>query len=639
MKMPRNLVDSSTLNHRRKKFYFAAIIIICILFIMLLINYFYNAALNFKKPLSLGDYTSQDSCWSFYVVDNGKKSPITPENIDGEAVLKADMPVHCETVLTFTFEDTVLDLGEVNYPVAVFLDDKLVFANSDITGEPDDINFNGAARISTNNTVVTLPDSYVGKTLQVVFLPDSGKVILPEIKMSSVKTIFGQESANVVDGIVRAVYSLIFAIITVCIFLVEKVRGKTDFAMLVLIFYFAICVLMPVNLEYSTLSDSMKNILTEYRVAEFMSAFATAVMLVFFTLKAKKYCKPILIIVVAYAAVVFVSYGVACYLGTAAVDKIIAVAYILYYIQLVMVFIIGFIEWRDGSFFFKYYIILASIGVVGLVVWCFRIFGFNWLSQPDIITFLSTTKHAYLQPFLSICSVVVAAIEFVADAIYTATYVHALTTRNQLTTEYISNLNDTIDAVRRTRHEMRHHLETMRIMSENKYYDKLDEYIKQLHAEESKVKVLYYSENRIVSAIISSKLRDAQEKQVETDISVNIPENFSVNRMAFASFLMNLLENAMEACAKVPLEQGRWIKLKIMMKNDKVTIACANSSSGQTHRLSGKFITSKEDPDKHGLGISIMQQCCESVGGSMVIEENNGSFTVRAVFPLSKQPE
>lgn len=636
MKKLRNPSQNNILSLCRKNLSLSLLVVFCVLLVITLVYHFYSLTLNFNKPLPLADFASKDSV-SFYVVGDGEKVPITSESVDGQTVLEADSPIYCEMKLEFTFEEAVLDLSCVKYPAAVFLDDKLLFSNADIKGTPDNIKFSGEARISSGDTLITLPDDYEGKTLKLVFEPKDGSVVLPNMKISSIKTIFGQESAKVVDGIIRAVYSLISVMVAVCIFLVGKAMGKTDISVLILIFYFAVYTMIPVNLDYSVLSSGTKTVLQEYRVGEFMAGIATVLMLVFLTLKAKKCRKVIASATVIYAVLVFVFYSVACCFGADAVDKVMSGAYVIYYVQVLLMLTVGVIEMRAGSFFYKYYTTLAIIGTLGLVLWCARLYGADWFSHTNIIAFLSATKRAYLQPYVSLCCVIIAVIEFVAETIRTATYMNALKMQNQLTAEYIYNLNDTVDAVKKTRHEMRHHIETMRIMSENKYYDKLDEYIKQLYADESDLKVLYYSENRIVSAVISSKLRDSQKKQIKTDISVNIPENLNINRKTFASFLMNLLENAVEACERVPQQQGRWIRLKISVKNNKVIIACANSSSGQTHKLSGKFVTSKEDSDKHGLGISIMQQCCESVGGTMIIEHDDSSFTVRAVFPLENQ--
>ncbi|MGN1113283.1 MAG: sensor histidine kinase [Acutalibacteraceae bacterium] len=617
-----------------KKLAFAVLAIASVAFVIFLFYYMYSANLEFVQPLELDDYTSEASPWSFYKIENGEKQKLTATETESGTVIKSFRPVYCEMELEFVINNAVLDFGRLNTSAVAFLEENLVYANSDFDYGENGIEFQGDLRLSSDDTIVTLPDKYDGKALRIVFLPSDGKVVLPQVKLANIKTIFGQESRNVLDGIFRTSLSLLYTLLMLAIFIAERYKGKMDIAALMLVIYFTLNVIVPINLEYSNVSENMVNILNDYCVGEFILVFATAVMHVFFTFKAKRNTKATLVLVIGYAASLFVSYGVACAIGPAAVTNIISFSYVLFYVLLVIMFIVSIAEWRGGSFFFKYYTIFSGIGIAVILPWSFYSNGASTIMEGDIISFLEITKLSLLQPYLSSCIAIIVTFEFVVNIIHNEMTIHALTMQNQLTQEYLKNLEDTIGTVRKTRHEMRHHIEAMCILAENKYYDRLEEYLNNLSEVNKNSSQLYYSQNKIVSAVISSKLRDAKAKRIETDISVNIPEQLNVNNMALLSFLMNMLENAVEACDRMPQDMRRFIRLKIKIKSGKLIVACANSSNGQLKIEDGSYITSKDESEQHGYGISIMQQCCESVGGSMVIEEQGGTFTVRAVFPL-----
>lgn len=637
MKEVRTINKKASAGPHKKNLAFAAVTIASVLFLVFLIIYMYNSNLKFSQPLTLDDYTSPDSPWSYYMIEDGKKVELTANDTDSGAVIKSFRPVYCETRLDYVIENAVLDLGRVNGDVAVFLGDNFLYSNCDYRLDENGVEFCGDLRLSSDDTIVSLPDKYEDKTLQAVFLPSDGKVVLPQIKLTNIKTIFGEESVNVLDGIVRAVCSLLFTVLTLFLFIAEKYKGKTDVTVLILVIYFTLNVIVPINLEYSFVSDSIVEILNDYRVGEFILALATAIMLMFFTSKAQHYSKKTVVFAAGYVALLPISYIVACFLGVNAVALVLSFSYILYYFQLFFVLFISVSEWRRGSFFFKYYTVFFALGIVVLILWSLYSYGASTLWQGDLIRFLALTKRTFFQPYLSSCVAIILTVEFLVNTLRNEMAVHALTMQNQLTQEYINNLDDTIVAVRKTRHEMRHHIETMCIMAENKYYDRLEAYLQNLCQLEKNSSPLYYSENKIVSAVISSKLRDVKAKGIETDVSVNIPEHLPLNSMAFSSFLMNLLENAVEACDRLPQGNRRWIKLKINIKNGKLTVGCANSSYGSAKKTSDRYVTSKKDADNHGFGISIMQQCCESVGGSMVIEDREDSFAVRAVFPIENE--
>lgn len=48
--------------------------------------------------------------------------------------------------------------------------------------------------------------------------------------------------------------------------------------------------------------------------------------------------------------------------------------------------------------------------------------------------------------------------------------------------------------------------------------------------------MIYYSENTMVSAIVSSKLCTVGENGIETDVSINLPKTLNVSTIAFSSF-------------------------------------------------------------------------------------------------------
>lgn len=634
MKTKRSTLDNIFHGSKGKKWSFVFIAVFCLAFIGYLIIYLYNNNLNFNKPLLLDDYLAENSGWSYYVVEDGRQQYIQPYSRQGRAVLSSDSEVYCERVIKEELSGALLDLNRVEYPAAVYLDNELLYANTEILLDENGVKLSENALLSTTDTLITLPDDYVGKTLTVIFSPSDEEVEMPIISIANSKTIFGVESTNVIGGVVRAVYSLVFAIFTLCVFLASIMRGKTDISMLVLAVYSSVYVFLPLNVDYIAINEQLAQVFRSYCIPDFLSIFVTGIMLVFLTLKARKHTKPLVAVSAVYSAVVLISYVTACFMGPQAVENVVSFYQMLYYVQLVLVFVVAFVEWKAGSFFYKYYFFIEAVGIAGVCL----LGVYNCIVDPSfsLVDFLAEAKGNFFRPYLSSCIVVIALVEFVVDTATAAADYQRLAVQNKLTSEYITNLSKTIDEVRRTRHEVRHHIEAMSIMSKNGFYDKLDGYIDKLRCEAS-VKpagMLYYSENTMVSAIVSSKLCTAKDKGIETDVSINLPQTLSVNAVAFLSFLMNMLENAIEACERLPQGEKRWIKLRMKLKNGKIIITCQNSASDNLRRQGEGFVTEKEDSELHGFGIGVMYRCCDEVGGSMVIERADKSFIVRAVFPL-----
>jgi sensor histidine kinase regulating citrate/malate metabolism len=95
---------------------------------------------------------------------------------------------------------------------------------------------------------------------------------------------------------------------------------------------------------------------------------------------------------------------------------------------------------------------------------------------------------------------------------------------------------------------------------------------------------------------------------------------------------VNMLDNAIEACGKVPYGKEIKLELTLRMKNDFVYFSVSNSFVEAPVVEDGEFITSKEDKRKHGYGIPIIQRIVRKYNGAFDIIPSQGSFMVRAAL-------
>ena len=75
-----------------------------------------------------------------------------------------------------------------------------------------------------------------------------------------------------------------------------------------------------------------------------------------------------------------------------------------------------------------------------------------------------------------------------------------------------------------------------------------------------------YCENTTVNAVISHYISWAEKEGIQTTVSANIPSGLIVDEMELAITISNLLENAVNACMKLP-EAERYLKLTAKYKN------------------------------------------------------------------------
>ncbi len=181
-------------------------------------------------------------------------------------------------------------------------------------------------------------------------------------------------------------------------------------------------------------------------------------------------------------------------------------------------------------------------------------------------------------------------------------------------------------------HDIGKHFSVIGQLAENEEYDELKHYLADAGYDMKKTKNAYFCENRLVNAILTDKLSEAQSKGIQTSFSGNLPEKLHIQGNDICSLLVNMLDNAIEACGKVPDGKERKLELTLGMKNDFVYFSVSNSSVGAPVMEGDEFITSKKDKGKHGYGIPIIQRIVSKYNGAFDINLSQGSFMVRAAL-------
>ncbi|MEG1956264.1 MAG: ATP-binding protein, partial [Lachnospiraceae bacterium] len=87
----------------------------------------------------------------------------------------------------------------------------------------------------------------------------------------------------------------------------------------------------------------------------------------------------------------------------------------------------------------------------------------------------------------------------------------------------------------------------------------------------------------------------------------------------------NLLENAIEACNRIP-EEDRFITLKIKnVESSLVAIICENSFDGILNQRNGKILSRKKEG---GIGLSSIESIALKYHGIMKIQAEQNNFKI-----------
>ena len=123
--------------------------------------------------------------------------------------------------------------------------------------------------------------------------------------------------------------------------------------------------------------------------------------------------------------------------------------------------------------------------------------------------------------------------------------------------ESIRRMEEAYTHMRELRHDLNNHLLCMNTLIEQGEYEALKQYLKAMTATVEERSYVAISGNSAVDAILNEKLIAAQKQQINTSFHVCDLHSTKVQPMDLCIALSNALDNAIEACEKIPDPTGR----------------------------------------------------------------------------------
>ena len=148
--------------------------------------------------------------------------------------------------------------------------------------------------------------------------------------------------------------------------------------------------------------------------------------------------------------------------------------------------------------------------------------------------------------------------------------------------------------------------------------------------------VLYIDTHRtVVDVLLSEKVPAARDKGIDFQYQLDDLAAFPLPDDALVVALANLIDNAVEACEKIPAAAERHILLKMKMKDDIALLGIENTTAAPVPIRGGTVATTKADPLAHGWGLKNAAAMIERSGGMWFIEyrDSDKRFSFSASIP------
>ena len=196
------------------------------------------------------------------------------------------------------------------------------------------------------------------------------------------------------------------------------------------------------------------------------------------------------------------------------------------------------------------------------------------------------------------------------------------------------SLNERLENMRRTRHDLRHHTALLKQIRESGNLSELDDLIKMYTEKNILNQPLINCENKTINVILALYSETAYNNNISFSIKANIPEDIFVDKKDLSVLFGNILENASDACKEVDGE--RFINLNASYNttsngtNSLTLIVKNNYSTEPSVSDKGIFRSTKHSGD--GIGISSVQNITKKYSGASTFTHQNGTFTVSVIL-------
>lgn len=184
----------------------------------------------------------------------------------------------------------------------------------------------------------------------------------------------------------------------------------------------------------------------------------------------------------------------------------------------------------------------------------------------------------------------------------------------------------------RLRHDMKNHVIALSALSQNKEWEKIDDYLKRMGdmALEAGGDM---TGNKAVDALLYQKRKQAEEEKIGWECDVQMPKGHCVNEFDLCVLFGNLLDNALEACRRMQFHERRFIRIRAKTVKKCFLLEVKNSMDRAETYIEGW--TNKDNTREHGIGLLNVGDVADKYNGAVDIEAGEGIFTISILIPLN----
>lgn len=209
---------------------------------------------------------------------------------------------------------------------------------------------------------------------------------------------------------------------------------------------------------------------------------------------------------------------------------------------------------------------------------------------------------------------------------------HIAEYQNDLIEKHCEEVENMYRQMRGVKHDLKHHIQTMKAHLIMNQYKELEEYLNELDEDLDIVDTVIKTGNIRIDAVLNSKLAVARARGININAKAIVPAELEINEVDICVIIGNLLDNAIEACEKEKERDKQFIRVYIDILKQQLYIYISNSMTNDIQKSGGRYITTKNG--SHGFGLLRIDRVVKKYGGYLNRQHEEGVFATEIMLPL-----
>ena len=197
---------------------------------------------------------------------------------------------------------------------------------------------------------------------------------------------------------------------------------------------------------------------------------------------------------------------------------------------------------------------------------------------------------------------------------------------------------ESAEDIRRLRHDLKNHMLAVRLLLEQGDSAGADAYISRFLNEATVNAPRYHTGSTLMDGILLYKLGPCAEQGIRTEVTLDFSAGGAISSFDLCVIMGNILDNAVEACARLPEGEEKQILLSGGVSAGCLILRMKNSCADKPVMIDGLPYTIKGNTYAHGYGLRNVERALSRYHGELSIStDEDRLFTLTILIPLPEE--